>query len=496
MAIIIVTGYDAGSSCFAFSTLKAAGLSEAKHVHDGKLSANLLTQKMCEAYNVNGKKHSGYSQISPGKVWDSLSAEIVLENSKLEIWGWVETDSVYVLDYWRDLDGQCNHILVYSSPEQVLAKLLDSGSIDPGADRAALSKWQAYNEELLRFYKASPGRAILVNAERIIKAPVDLIAACQERFGLDFQRLKEPLGDGGRVSAMALWSASLMMPSFPEAAALFDELQGLADLSRGEPVSPRHLAQDAWSIMKALEKGNASLRQEVAAVAAELRETSFNAADRAEMKKDNELLLLQLHQVQEDLEYYFGEYRNLRAAQEGGASGLLVASASPLGKNVLAATRAAGSIIIDMRHVISGKNWYGPEGDGRWSGPETHSTLQVPFLGSGRYRLDVDIVGAMSKNIVRGMSVSVNGRSVSLFHRWLGQKSGALAFMKRVYLNYYKKRPLYPIRISGIIDVEQNVGGSSQIDFHFPDAISPVDQGGQDDRSLTVRLSQVIITPL
>ncbi len=46
---------------------------------------------------------------------------------------------------------------------------------------------------------------------------------------------------------------------------------------------------------------------------------------------------------------------------------------------------------IDLSKQISGSNWYSAEPAGRWGGPELESTLQIPALAPGKYRLELDI---------------------------------------------------------------------------------------------------------
>lgn len=576
MSILVICGFGEPACAVAHSALKLAGLPEAGAFHNGEFSAETLTKKICHAYKLNGKKRKGYAQVSPGKVWQALSVELMLANMETESWGWADPKNVYFLDYWRDFDPRFHFVLVYSSPEQVLARLLERGPVEPGAAEAALAEWRAYNEEMLRFYNANPGRSILVNAEVIGEGPVDFLSASQERFDLDLRRINEPLDLDAKVSAMALWAASALFSDFREAAALFDELQSAADLPRGAAPDMARISGEAWSqysamskeldaassrldaetaALRELEAQNRSLRHAIEALEAELdrarldlagaetqksemektaaalrqdkerltsekgklasekekltgekeklaRDSAATANLRTEAegaKKENELLLLQLHQVQEELEHYFLKYRDLQAKGDGSSDGAPAAAS---------ATQAAAAMkdgpvpteaqptVIDMRYFIDGQNWHNAEDDGRWAGPDRRSTLRLPKLGKGRYRLEIDIVDAMSPEIVRQMRISLNGAPVAMTRRSMDSLAGMLAPLKRAYLVHYKRQQLYPLRFSGVVDIDGEAGRTPlQIEFDFPDTVSPASRGEADSRNLAIRLKQVAITP-
>jgi hypothetical protein len=149
-----------------------------------------------------------------------------------------------------------------------------------------------------------------------------------------------------------------------------------------------------------------------------------------------------------------------------------------------------------MRHFVDGENWYDPEDDGRWAGPGEHSSLRLPRLGKGRYRLELEVVDAMAADMVRQMRVSVAGAAIAVRRRSKDSLAGPLAPLKRAYLTHYKGRQLYPVRVSGIFDVtEEKQQSPLQVELSFPRLISPADRGQPDYRKLAVRVSQVVVAP-
>ncbi|MEI6334522.1 MAG: hypothetical protein WCS87_08190 [Methylococcaceae bacterium] len=180
----------------------------------------------------------------------------------------------------------------------------------------------------------------------------------------------------------------------------------------------------------------------------------------AAQEKENELLLLQLHQVQEELEHYFLEYQK---ALQGQATRPLVDQAE-----------------IDFRQFVDGDNWYDAEHDGRWAGPGLTSNLRLPNVKPGNYQIKLEIVDAITPEILKKTLFSLNNqpldfvdiKPLSLFQRLIGKK---------------KK---YPITLVARADLDQASAGSL-LEFTFPNVVSPASRGSQDMRNLALRIKTV-----
>lgn len=260
---------------------------------------------------------------------------------------------------------------------------------------------------------------------------------------------------------------------------------------------------------------------------AELAELRTNV-DKAE--KEKELILLQLRQVQEELEHYFLKYQELSNKRrfDDAPCGKVASTASavvpqpitiatPPQPEVIAAqppakakdSNGAGGTslsdgsrgvenaldtVIDLRHFIDGDNWYNAENDGRWAGPGTRSVLRFPSLAKGRYRLELEIVDAISPDILREMSVHFDSVPLQLRKKSLGTISGHMGPLKRAYISAYKREPIWPVRATGEVEIKAPPTSRwSTLEFQFPKVISPVAKGGNDSRLLAVRLRQVRI---
>jgi hypothetical protein len=562
MSILVTCGHEDSEFALAGRALAAAGVAEALPFHDDKFTPGELVRKTYEAHRPRDESAKAFAQIDPSRLWQALAVDMVLANIDQEHWGWADSLSVSLLEFWRDFDPGFNFVLVYAPPEYALARLLMRGPADPRAVAAAIRTWQDYNEALLDFFTRNRDRALLVNAEALAANPADLIANCRSRFGIELKLTNEPVASELELPAAALWSAASLVENAAEARSLFEELESAADLpsakavgaaSRGERALAEYRGlmgriEEALLAHRALSDELDAERQENQLLAHQLRQAQEELTDlharlrdaerdserlndelaaktralleernralesagprnsgpsdseelaslRAKMnasEKENELLLLQLQQVQEELEHYFLKYTEM---QQQPANAPASRPAPPAASPAPAPVR--GQTTIDMRHVIDGTNWHNAEHDGRWAGPGPTSSIRLPALPAGRYRLELEIVDAILPEIARATGVRVNGTPVKTRMHSLGRLDGAMAPLKHAYLTYYKRRPIYPLLVKGEFTIGDGAGDSpSRLELDFPRTVSPASTGGTDSRHLAIRLRQVRVLPL
>ncbi|MDO3387331.1 hypothetical protein QWI17_15930 [Gilvimarinus sp. SDUM040013] len=195
-----------------------------------------------------------------------------------------------------------------------------------------------------------------------------------------------------------------------------------------------------------------------------------------ELEEENELLLLQLHQVQEELEHYFCEYQKLTDP----ASRHSVATTHP----TIATAGLALETLFDLRNEqIIGNNWYDAEQDGRWAGPGTNSTLNLPALGKGPFELVFDIVHALDVSIVKQMQILLNGEPLRLKYKF-----GKLPIKR------------FPCQVSATVESANGKPQASwNLELRFPKTLSPAGKDSDDHRQLAIRLKSIharaLVTP-
>ncbi|MEY3759866.1 MAG: hypothetical protein RIR39_1357, partial [Pseudomonadota bacterium] len=116
---------------------------------------------------------------TPGRFMEQLAGDIFSANIKSSLWGWADTRSTWLLDFWLDFDPRLYFVLVYVSPEQMLANTIRSETEIDSVD-TVIEAWQAHNQHLLRFHLRNPERSLLVDASECVEDPHALIKRCAE----------------------------------------------------------------------------------------------------------------------------------------------------------------------------------------------------------------------------------------------------------------------------------------------------------------------------
>jgi len=130
---------------------------------------------------------------------------------------------------------------------------------------------------------------------------------------------------------------------------------------------------------------------------------------------------------------------------------------------------------IDMRGDITGANWWHTEPTGRWAGPENQSSIQVPALGHGKYRLAVSVVSEIDGGIIDSMRTSFNGSALQLQRNGQGLPCELVA---EVDVPETYRLPFWSIK------------------FEFSKLKTPRENGLPDDRRLAIMLDHIRLTRL
>ena len=182
------------------------------------------------------------------------------------------------------------------------------------------------------------------------------------------------------------------------------------------------------------------------------------------LRQESEHLLLQLHEVQQELEEYFLLYQQAKSESD------LKIKTTGLSTDFWLRHQPQ-ELVIDLLQDIAGSNWYPPESEGRWAGPATLSTLQMPPLQAGDYTLELDIVDAMHLGIVKGMVVEAFNQT------------HPVEVSYPLYKGEYPLVCKVPISISANMAVEPWLIG-----LRFSQLMSPGNNGSDDKRNLAIRL--------
>lgn len=232
-----------------------------------------------------------------------------------------------------------------------------------------------------------------------------------------------------------------------------------------------------------LQEQNASLSAQIEIVNEEVEELKrlLEARQNSEGKASeeaNSLLKLQLKQVREELELYFGKYQKLKEAENARRDDSVISASSDLNSE---------GHLIDLRNFVSGDGWHDAEQFGRWAGFSTSSTLDVSRLSPGDYVMEVRIVDAMALDIVQGLSIRFNGSRLNVKRKILADMGGRLAPLRRLKASWSNVEKPYPILVTARISAAlfDQHSPSQTLVLDAPRVVSPAEQLGTDSRKLS-----------
>jgi hypothetical protein len=264
----------------------------------------------------------------PGKFAEQLAGELFFSNMETPLWGWADVRSTVLLNFWADFDPRMVFVLTCCPLDHYLARLMetrDAASLDL---EELVTDWHQFHAHLLQFYHTHPDQCLLVDIHDSATQFNALVQACRDKWDLPLTDTLEPESDPYPFPApLARHIAASFTKNHPEAASLWHEILATVSSLTPDPTPPddisfSHVAQSFQTIkdksaelrqisdleeqlesksgqVSALEEKAATLQKELEGKDTGLQELEKKTQEATE---ENELILLQLHQVQEELE--------------------------------------------------------------------------------------------------------------------------------------------------------------------------------------------------
>ena len=370
MKTLCITGNTAFSLASVTDILTAVGMQQAlPSRQDATLTMQAWHDRICSAHPPS---ESELQIDTPGIFWNQMAGDIFLANYNSALWGWSSPGSVRLLEYWLAFDPTILFLMVYTDPVTALAEAISSEA--PQDDSMDfLSGWQASTKEMLRIYNRHPERCMLLDYRQFCAAPAALTQLCSQRWGLTLDSsAATPLSGMKIPDPLPCYLAHASLQGHPEIQELQREIESsYTRLPSGETVPADHAApplaavvdeyrsllatkvrgtqqletlQNQQSLLEASREELADLRQQLKLIKKQEQTLSeenerifkseqalqsmledsntdlaglhqqLNLAKEQEknVSEENELLILQLHQVQEELEHYFLQHQQLQ----------------------------------------------------------------------------------------------------------------------------------------------------------------------------------------
>jgi myosin heavy subunit len=362
MKALITTGHSTSGITSIWPLIRAYGVAPAAPAQSETNAPDVFHQKLYVARKVAEADAAG--QIEPGRMWRNQAENLLIHNVDSPLWGWADTRSSRLLDFWAEVDQSTHFILLYVAPEVAYAMATGPHLDATDASVDVLASWRQKNSELLNFYSRNRDRCLLINTYSLLARPDQLGELLNDRFGMTSStEAATSLPDIAYwVSALSTLMARSRLQD-AEAAMLFEELETASDL----PTPSNHAAQEltrAWTehvrlagkeselkltlttlqaTQKTLAERNIELEKARSEIQAGATRKATEDQEKAKLGKqfnelngeleklrltnkeqgsENELLLLQLHQVQEELESYFLRVQDMEAKLKQSTQGL------------------------------------------------------------------------------------------------------------------------------------------------------------------------------
>lgn len=346
MTIALTTGCPDSGWDMALPVLHGAGLEllreDCKHWHD----------QIFQEIDITERHPNDDPLIPDPDLVDRIAtrlAERASDNLLL-----ADSRSLWLLDFWADRFPDMVFILFFTSPHTALSHALQKG-LNP---LQFLQTWQQGNSQLIHFQNHHRRQALLLNAELAAQNPQALIEKVQhldlalkpinqrpsvqphddlrpldhllianlaadkplQELFIDLEARAHPLGD---KNPLLKHTSEQLYQYYLEQLAAEQAIQTrLQEVTTVQEEQNKLAQQQAEQIERLVRQCDEKTKQaddrqsQLDSLTEELRNKQELESLKKEIEEENELLLLQLHQVQEELETYFLKYQEIEQQKE------------------------------------------------------------------------------------------------------------------------------------------------------------------------------------
>lgn len=363
---IIIVGHPSSDYQEVHSLLRQSGMQDAQPARREGHTPAEIAAILCKAHAVVPlaveSDQQYLTQIHASPLWNVLALDLMLGNMDASFWGWADPAAVHLLEFWSQLEPSIKFVLVYADPESALLyPPTESELSEPGIIEARINSWVAFNQTILHFYHRHTDRCVLVHAEQVKRSVDAYLQQLRVRLQAPVSTPEADMGESGQPaqpndlpelvktaitpvtagpvplsqsqSALSHLVASRALEQFPLVRQLFQDLQTAANLPFDGTTVFQPTSFDAWASLWRDLGTMAASKARAESLEREISESKAAVFDRQQLKdleEENELLLNQLHQVQEELERYYLELQATKAKSAPATTTPVAASSRPI----------------------------------------------------------------------------------------------------------------------------------------------------------------------
>lgn len=331
MKTLCITGTECAMFNKISDTIFNAGISPAKTItqpNGSSMDFNDWHQKVVDENSLLSIDSS--SKI--GRIWEQLAVDLFMENVGQEKWGWACPQSVKLLNFWHSFAPQLCFILLYSTPEEVIyaaSKNLNNSGVHNNSGDAIIKQWLNDQQMMLKFYIKNPLQSLLINVNDFRKNPKYLVEKINEHFNFNlnsFTALNDPDSENLKIlepNSLAEYLVNITLQQsqyLSEVNTLFSELEkNKVAICADEIIAENDIMNNSISTennSKISNNNNDSIVVDSYALLCKYNydisnniNLQNNFVELQDSREEADLLLRQLHKVQEELEFYYLEYR-------------------------------------------------------------------------------------------------------------------------------------------------------------------------------------------
>jgi len=284
--------------------------------------------------NITGwlKKATASGSTNPSRPLQSALEQLFLANMDVPNrfhWGWADQRNTQLLDFFLNFDDEICFLLFIESPQSLLARLsLKNPGYSAEAREQALRLWRESVEKLIAFNRAWPERTLLMNSLAWKFDSQNAIAYVADWLAINIIEtaiapLEPSFTDGANVLLTEVTRLSpeelyVYAPIWQEALALSPglEVDQLADAVASFFAKFITVSIDLEKSKEVLDSKVLELTRELNQEKSLFRNDPKLEAELGEIKKENDLIIAQLHQVQEELEEFITGSIELEKSEE------------------------------------------------------------------------------------------------------------------------------------------------------------------------------------
>lgn len=360
MSIIIQAGHKTSKSKQLMEKLYERGLSRPADSYTNQMTPEQVSETL---YKVLARENMSSANE---KMADNVMIDLLLANLDSENWGWESDKNLASLEYWGEVEPDVRFILVFDHPKNVLNNLISEKITIEMLDQI-MSDWVSYHQTMLGFFEKNQDKAILVEGVFAIK-DINSLGVQLKNIAQTLQLKSSWQVMNGSASSIESSNTKSQLQfnvvknnifaeiinKYPEVIEIFNTLLDKASIKNSdliyktkrtsldslvESLNYLEFEEDKKSSLANIEKSLEQKELEAQRLNRELQESNSKrqvlenelkkVSNRIEEKaqsshpvstdieKENELLIVQLHQLQEELERYYIENKKLKSNEVG-----------------------------------------------------------------------------------------------------------------------------------------------------------------------------------